>query len=271
MEIEPGFYPDMPFEKYLAIEALSNSGLKKFKTPAHYKAPAKPISSQQQTAFDIGTAFHTATLEPEKYDDQIIVTSKSTVTAGEKKEAAQEGKIILKQPAHENVQGMAGAVRKHPDAGPLVQGGVTELSCFWKDPDFDFLCKLRTDKITDSRVVVDLKSTGDAEDESRGFGSFWKNFFSLWYHWQAYWYLNGLSIASGVPHDDFAFIAVEKDPPYGINVYFADKELLAWAMEEIEPVKLRYAECLEKDEWPCYETGYKWIGKPAWAKQRQEY
>ena len=262
-EMESGFYPNLPFDEYLKVEALSNSGLKKLaKTPAHFKAPAKTPSPQQQTAFDIGTAFHTATLEPEKYESQIIVESTATVTAKQKAAAAEESKIILKQEAHENVQTMAQAARDHPDSGPLLKaGGVTEMSCVWKDEDFSFLCKLRADKITDSRIVIDLKSTTDAEDESRGFGSFWKNFTSLKYHFQAYWYLNGLTIASGVPHDDFAFIAVEKHPPYGINVYYPDKELLVWAMEAIEPLKLKYAECLESRKWPCYETGIKIIGK----------
>ena len=243
MKIDPGFMPKMPKDEYLKVEALSNSGLKKLaKTPAHYKAPEKPPSSQQQPAWDIGTAFHTATLEPDLYDSQVIVTSKAQVTAKEKKDAAEEGKIILKQPAHEDVQAMAEAVRNHPDSGPLVKaGGVTEISCFWKDETYDFLCKLRADKITDGQVVIDLKSTGDAEDQSRGFGSFWKNFIPLNYHGQAYWYLNGISIASGVPHDLFVFIAVEKEPPYGINVFYAEKELLLWAMEKIDPLKEVYA------------------------------
>lgn len=272
-EIAPGFYPGLPFDEYLKVEALSNSGLKKLaRSPAHFKAPQKPPSTQQQAVFDWGTAFHVAALEPDKYDSRVIVTSKKTITAKEKEEARQEGKVIIKEEANADIQGAVEVAREHSDSGPLLKaGGVTEMSCFWKDEGFDFLCKLRADKITDSRVVFDLKSTNDAEDESRGFGSFWKNFFSMGYHRQAYWYLNGLTIASGVPHDDFAFIAVEKEPPHGVNVFYADKELLAWAMEQIEPLKLLYAKCLETGEWPCYETGIKIIGKPAWAKRQELY
>ncbi|MBW2037031.1 MAG: PD-(D/E)XK nuclease-like domain-containing protein [Deltaproteobacteria bacterium] len=264
-----GFHPHMPFDKYLAIDALSNSGLKKLaKSPAHYKAPDKPRTPQQQLALDIGSAFHTATLEPELYDELYCITKTARVSAAERASVKEQGKTLLKQADHSNVQAMARAVREHPDAGPLVQGGVTEISFFWQDPDFGFLCKGRADQITDSRIIVDLKSTADADDQNTGYGAFVKNFFSLGYHQQAYWYLNGVSIASGVPHDQFVFIACEKDPPYGINVYWPDKEVLLWAMEKIEPLKLRYAECLESGLWPSYPTGIKIIEMPGWAKKR---
>lgn len=271
-DVTIGFYPDMPHDEYLKVEALSNSGLKKLmKTPAHFKAPQKPPTSQQQAVWDWGTAFHVEVLEPDKYNNRVIVTSKKTITAGEKKEAAEEGKVIIKEPAHIDIQGAVQAARDHPDSGPLLKaGGVTEMSFFWEDPEYGFLCKGRADKITDSRITMDLKSTGDAEDESRGFGSFWKNFISLRYRFQAYWYLNGLTIASGVPHDRFVFIAVEKEPPYGLNVFEADKEVLLWAMEEIDPLKRLYSECLASNLWPCYPTGIKTIGLPPWAKRKYD-
>jgi hypothetical protein len=267
--MKPGFIPNMPFEEYFKVEALSNSGLRRLKkSAAHFRVPWQP---KDQKVLDIGSAFHTATLEPDRYDSRYAVTDLKLSTKDGKQfqqESVRSGKTIIKQAEHKNIQAMAKAVREHPDAGPLVQGGVSELSCFWIDPDYDFPCKCRLDKITDNMVIIDLKKTQDAEEGSSGFGAFYKSFFSLYYHYQAYWYLTGVSIASSVPHDTFAFIAVEEQPPHGVNVFVPDKEVLVLAMEEIEPLKILYAECLNRNEWPCYPPGPNTIGLPAWAKKQ---
>lgn len=270
--IEPGCYPGMPFDEYLSIDALSKSGLVKLKkSPAHFKTPDKP---RDPKVLEIGQGFHTLTLEgPQKYNKRYAITDlKLSTKAGIafKEQAKAEGRTIFKQQEHDNIQAMAKAVREHPDAGPLVEGGISELSVFWKDPDYGFLCKLRADKVTDGLITIDLKKCQDAEDQSNGFGSFFKSFISLKYHWQAYWYLTGLTIATETPHDYFAFIAVEEQPPHGVNVFYPHKQLLAWALEEIDPLRLLYAECLEKDQWPCYEPGAKWIELPGWARKQME-
>ena len=262
--VKPGIYPDMPFEEYLSIDALSKSGMVKLdRSPAHFKAPEKPRAAKSIHDMDVGHAFHTATLEPELYRSRYAVTGLSLTTkAGKefKEEVEAEGKTLIKQVDHINIQAMAKAVHDHPDASILAESGLSEASFFWIDPGYGFLCKCRADKVTTNRMVPDLKSTGDARREA-----FSKIYFNMKYHWQAYWYLNGISIATGEPHDDFPIVVCERDNPYGVNVFFADPQALLMAMEDIDRLKAIYADCLEKDKWPCYEAGPEYIELPGWA------
>lgn len=266
-EIKPGFYPKMSNEEYHSSKGISKSGLVKLaRSPAHYKAPPLPPTR----ALVVGAAFHTAVLEPEKFKQQYAILPadmKATTKAGIAWKAEQAGKEILSTAEGSNLPGMSKAVRDHPDASALLKYGVVEMSAFWRDPEFSFLCKCRPDFVTDGGIVVDLKSCMDAREFP-----FSKVFFDKLYAWQAYWYLEGLNqavrqgLGKEIDHKDFAFIAVEKLPPYGVNVFFADKDLLLNALEEIEVVKTLYARCLETDTWPCYPDGPKYIELPKWKR-----
>lgn len=258
--MKPGFYTDMPAEEYHATPALSKSGMAQLdRSAAHYKVPV--ISTRPMM---IGSACHTATLEPEKFEEEYVILPKGRRRSGTHD---VDGRLILNHTEGSNLPGMVEAVRNHEDAGPLLSYGQAEMSVFWEDPTYGFLCKARPDWTTDNKIMVDLKKCQDARE-----WPFAKSFFNLKYDWQAYWYLNGAEEASEqatgerVEHKDFAFIAVEEQPPHGVNVFFASKETLVVAMEEIEPIKAKYAECLKSGKWPRYESGPKYIELPNWKR-----
>jgi exodeoxyribonuclease VIII len=64
---------DMPAEKYHAVDALSKSMMTKIlKSPAHYKA-ALDEHQEPSKAMQLGTAIHTAVLEPHLYSQVVAV------------------------------------------------------------------------------------------------------------------------------------------------------------------------------------------------------
>lgn len=179
--MKPGFYSNekLSAEDYHATEALSKSGMVRLaRLPAHFKIPT--ISTRPMM---IGSAFHTAILEPEKFKKEYVVLEEGKKRSGT---VDKRGRIILNHTEGGNLPGMVEAVRSHEDAGPLLAYGVAELSGFWIDPDYGFLCKCKPDWVTDNKIVVDLKSCQDARE-----WPFSKVFFDKKYDWQARWYLNG--------------------------------------------------------------------------------
>ena len=67
-DLTEGWRPDLPIEEYLAIPAMSSSGLQQFRrSPAHYHwSRANPVAETDAMRF--GTAVHTAILEPGLFD-----------------------------------------------------------------------------------------------------------------------------------------------------------------------------------------------------------
>lgn len=122
------------------------------------------------------------------------------------------------------------------------------------------MCKVRLDWYTGLKEVVDLKSCLDASYEA-----FSKAIANLKYHWQAWFYLKGITTVKEVEHTKFIFIAVEKDPPYGVAVYEATEAMLKKAQTQIEPLLDVYAQCLKTDVWPGYRDELQQIDLPRWA------
>ena len=260
--MKPGFYTDMSATEYHATEAFSKSFMTKFdRSPAHAKVPEKPPGSQKVRNMLVGSAFHTTVLEPEKFEKEYVVLPEGKKRVGTHD---ADGRAILNFTEGGDLPGMREAVRNHEDAGPLLSFGQAEVSVFWQDPDYGFLCKARPDWITPNGIIIDLKSTEDAREEA-----FSRTAYNLRYRWQGYWYLNGASIAKGEPHNIFIIIAVEKEPPYGVYVYEVDKEMLLLAMEEIAPLLKKYNQSLKSDIWSCYPPGMKSLELPRWARRRE--
>jgi exodeoxyribonuclease VIII len=257
-------------DNYFSHPGLSKSGLVKMaQSPAHFKAPPKPKSPQQETTLNIGTAFHCAVLEPDKYDlrfDVLPPEMNLTTKAGKELKAKAEaaGKILLKYDDHQNIQSMALAVRHHPGAKMLIESpGPVEEPVYFKDPMYGFDWKIKPDKLTANCMIPDLKSTADAR-----FSEFQRTASNLHYHWSAFLYLWGMTIKTGVPYRDYLFIVVERDMPYGVMIYFASHDMLLQAACEIAPLRKLYADCLEKDQWPAYPVEPQYLELPRWAKMK---
>jgi hypothetical protein len=93
----------------------------------------REVEKESAPAFDIGTFFHTAVLEPEKLNTECVVYS--GVRRGEKWEAFKEAnkhKAIIINTEYENAKKIITAVQNSNVAMGLLSGGKAEVSCFVK-------------------------------------------------------------------------------------------------------------------------------------------
>jgi hypothetical protein len=263
---KPGIF-ELSNEEYHNQPGLNKSALVQLaKSPAHYFEWYHAQEEEPTKAMVIGTAIHTAILEPDKFVQSIIIApqvDKRTKAGKAEWESFQEkakGKIILTQDEADAIAGMKESIYHNIAAYDLLLEGVAEQSVFFKDPVHSFLCKVRPDFYTSDKEVVDVKTCLDASYD--GFSRAIANFK---YHWQAWWYLNGLTAVTGVKHNKFIFLAVEKEPPYAMAIYEATKDMLKIAEHQVAPLLDVYAECLKTDVWPGYYDELQNIELPRWA------
>lgn len=239
-------------EQYHQEDAISKSDLILFnRSPAHYKAKEykKPTP-----AMIFGSATHTAILEPEIYAKEYAVLpedhdGRTTKGKAIKAEIEAEKQIPISFVDVGRIGEMRKSILTHYTASRLIYDkGPAEISGFWVDRATGLECKSRPDKIiSDSQIVVDLKTTEDARLEP-----FMKSLASLKYHWQAAHYLNGVTEITGIPHQDFVVVAIEKDPPYAVAVYRLDNAAVYLAGEEIKILLNEFQECKKDNNWPAY-------------------
>lgn len=264
-----GLHSDMPNETYHRAPGISASGLKAIqRSPAHYKwhrdHPTPPTPAMQ-----LGTAFHSLVLEPDTFDDLYVVAPEDInrrTTIGKEQWAEFEtlavGKTVLKAEQLAHLTRMRDAVMSHPFASILldVESGPAETSGFWINEETKKLCKFRPDKINEPHFsLIDLKTAVDAS-----YSGFAKAVSNFGYMMQAAWYLEGAR-QTGLHAHRFVFIAVEKEPPYGIGIYSLGKSEFQFGDISWQHALTIYAECHDTDTWPCYPPEPRVLTVPAWG------
>jgi hypothetical protein len=246
------------------------------KAPAKYEAwLSGTLPERKGAALDLGKALHCALLEPDLFATHYLVkpdfgdgrfkAAKAAKAAWEEENDAR-GKVILCSADAVAVEGMVRSVHAHPKAGRLLDlsEGSAELTMRWTDPATGIICKGRADRhIARVGACVDVKTCDDASDDA-----FTRSIESFGYQNQNAFYENGFA-AVGAPLACFAFVAVEKEPPYLVNVFLLDDEWRAdgraWATEQLATL----AECLERGSYPGYDTSIRTLSRPAWARRKR--
>jgi len=248
--------------------ALSKGGLVELsRSPAHYKAmldnPQEPTPS-----LIFGTQFHCAVLEPELFAIHYIVEPKvdKRTKAGKEEYAAfqallqEKGQEVISQESLDLIGNMKEALFQSQVASGLLSDGLSEQSIFWHHPKWQFMCKCRPDHInTRHRVLVDIKTTLDASPEA-----FSRAVVNYRYHWQAAHYLEGVNTILEDEYSEFIYIAIEKSPPFAVQIYRIKHDDIYLAQEQIKPLLSRYAECLASDTWPGPPDRIQSLELPQW-------
>jgi len=248
---------------------ISKSGLDLIhKAPAKYYErylnPNAPIKERSK-AFIEGSAFHTSILEPHLFKDEFVPHLPFEGTGSQQKKrqliAMNPGKQLISMETYNMVQRMQESVMKHPVAKQFFNNGFAERVFKWIDPETGVKCKMKPDwYASDQNCMVDLKSADDASPS--GFG---RSAFNYRYHVQAPFYTDG-GIHNGINSDAFIFIAVEKEPPYLVNVTFADNDAMDLGRRTyIEDLKT-YNECKKTGIWTGYEDKITPLELPSWAE-----
>ncbi len=158
-----GIFRNESNEEYHADNGfVSSSALKLLlDDPIRYKAKYidKTLKQESKEVFDIGNAYHTYFLEPDKFKGEYC-----TFTGKQKRgkdweafKAKNEGKIILGNKGWLEVQNLIASTRAHPDHGRLLEG-EPELGFYTTLNDRQV--KVRFDKLNiQLGFGMDLKST----------------------------------------------------------------------------------------------------------------
>lgn len=188
---------------------------------------------KETDALVFGKACHAAILEPEKFAERFAMIpddlnrrTKEGKAAYEKLQADNPGKTLLHEEDYDTIARMMDKVHSHPKARALLKG-KKEKTFLWKDKETGVICRTRPDVFCDDlKTIVDLKTCSDASTRS-----FSHDCAKFLYHIQHAFYLDGINtvqeeLGQKFAYDNFAFVCVEKTPPFGVKVYHLDEEAI---------------------------------------------
>ena len=288
--IEVGWHEGLTMEEYLAIDAMSASGIEQLrKSPLHfryYRDNPKPSTP----AMELGTALHMALLEPLLFEGQYVTLGQCEAQKRSGFPCENQGKFyrdgqsfcgvrghdpgegedmdpvisVLEEDAMADLVGMALAIQAHPRARTFFTGhGNYELTGVWRDEETGVLCKIRMDRdIERSLMIADLKSSRDASPEA-----FRRDASRMGYHRKAAFYRRGCA-ALGRERNASVLIVPENVTPYPVAVYLLDEDDLTATNREITRHLNRYAMCLADDHWPGYGDEMMTLKMPPWAVEQ---
>lgn len=248
------WHEDVPNDIYHAMSGVSSSRLKVFLEDVrefYYQYLSGLYEKERKAHFDFGSAVHDLALLGDKLN--VLEIPKDVLASNGAKsgntwkafEAAHDGAILLKSHEYAALHGCVEAVMNHPVAGKLLsQAGVCERAFMAHDNNLELLTRCKPDKLLDSEIVVDLKTTATGTKASK----FVKNITSFGYHYQEHFYRRVLK-AFGIEVKAFVFIAVQTEPPYTVDCYTLSNEFLALAEVDVENGLIDMADRLRSDDW----------------------
>lgn len=279
-----GMVFDMPMSEYLAVDALSSSGLKLLaRSPWHY---SNRVEIDPTPAMLRGTLAHCAVLEPDAMAQRYVVmpedapkrptkaqweaknpsdSSKSAMAWWTLFQQENAGRELVPYSDYALCQAQLAAIKACPELASLLSTGRGEVSIFWIDPATGIYCKARPDWLPMPNewgvAALDLKTCSD--ESPNGFG---RASARLRYELQDAHYSAGLEIVTGKSGGRFAFGAVTSKPPVLAMPYFLTDEIRQQGREERAELMERLAWCRRENKWPTYGEGFQHVDYPAYAK-----
>lgn len=255
----------MTEKEYRQNPAISRSELFKIsESPEKFKYyqehPEEPTPS-----LVFGQLFHAMALQPNSWNEEFAVfpAVDRRTKEGKQKfldfESESVGKTIVSTDMVEQSAAMCDALHRNEFARKLL-AGEKEKAFFWVDDLTGEECKCRVDCLTelgDNLIVVDLKSTENAETEA-----FMKSAIRYGYDFQSAMYSKGVEVNTG-KKPLFVFIAIEKKPPYAINILQSDKLFIKRGYDVFRELLGIYSECKKTGIWWGYLGRYNQINNLA--------
>jgi exodeoxyribonuclease VIII len=264
-EMNGKFVDGMPNGEYHSLDGISKSGLDKIaRSPAHYRLGLRKPATQNM---HIGTAIHTAILEPDRFDFEYVVIDGDR-RGKEYKEAVKSvgAELVILKKDHKKVLSMRESCHDNFEAMQiLTKPGKAELSAICTDPETGVQIRARFDWLTDCGISLDVKKTQDIRKDK-----FSKSVFDYRYHVQDAMYSFVYQQVTGQPIQAFKFLAVEEEAPNSSKVYelgSLEKEMGAYYFRRDLRV---YAECVNSGKWPHPECGDGVIELSNWAVAQYE-
>jgi hypothetical protein len=255
---EPGIYEltdDEYFGPALASTTLSSTGARELLKPggpARFRYQADTGTVETKRAFDLGHAVHSIALgkgpdvilfpgtgaNPEAWQKQVDKDDVAKLRAA--------GKVPLRPADYTQAYAMAGAVAVHPTASKLLRRGQAERTLIWRDEATGVLCRAKADWLRPDGIV-DVKTAADASEEGLSKAA-WNHGYPV----QAPFYLRGFRDRFPGVEPFFAFIAIEKDPPYLVHVNQLTERAMTWGDRQVSSALEIYRDCQASGVWPGY-------------------
>jgi len=233
----------------------------------------KEIEKESIPAFDIGTYFHTAILEPEKLDSECCVyDGKRIGKAWDEFKEKNKSKAIITANEHATAMTLVNAVksstiamgrigRGRPEVSAFLDVLVTGSDVFTSDSKWvlgkygwdkakekpkkavELKLKVRADLLGHEKFILDLKSTsGNAKSEFL----MKKKISDYNYDLSAALYLDIFTIASGELYDQFIWTFASKD--FGNSKsYVASQTNIQVGRAKWKKAVLNLADCIKND------------------------
>lgn len=279
MDLEPGYYKNLPAADYHASHAISSSTLvHALRSPAHFWAnyignPERQIQTDTE-ALHFGRAAHVYLLERATFGDAYMVTpkvdkrsiaGKAEFSAYQEKAIATGAEIITEDDLA-TIKGMAAALEQFEieETGsgaviPLAQvfaKGKAEESFVWKDPNTGLLLRARTDWRI-GNVVVDYKTARDARPLP-----FRRDVAQRRYYMRAAMYLDGIEAVTGDRPSAFFLLAQEKEAPFAAATYQINPDNLEFGQQQYKAALQSIDRCMQSGKWTGYSRQVQVITVP---------
>ncbi len=245
---------------YTDNEYVSNSMLNNLsgKSPEYFRFimdnPQPPTASMK-----FGSALHMNVLQPEEFSKHYIVSPKFDKRTKQGKADYAEFinnnmfKTVITEEEYLQITQITDKLRNDEDANLMLTQGTKEHIIAWNNEEYDIKCKgmldvYRRDDILGHNYIVDLKTTQDSS-----YYGFSKSMKKFKYYKQAAFYMDAIKAT------EFYIVAVEKNPPYSINIIQIGHDLLDKGREMYNNDLEIYKYCKENNYWPT--QGYDYTDK----------
>jgi hypothetical protein len=211
---------------YSDYEFVTNSqlGLIKQDVRTYKMMRDHPELRKETLPMIFGRAYHVAMLEPNEFDNKVLVFNSATRTTKGYKEfvlANPNAPTIILQKEYDKIMFMQDVLFSHSEVRDLLQKeGEREIANAWKDEDTGVFCKGKAD-YRNGKTLIDLKTTGDGS--FYGFSNSCKKY---GYDRQSAFYMDGFGC------DEFVFITQEKERPYNVSIFYAGDEFIDRGRQE---------------------------------------
>lgn len=249
----------VPAAEYHALPGISITRLKEIRrSPQHY---AWLLDHPRETVpMTLGTAAHTAVLEPERFDRQFAVWDQRAENGNLRPRRGKDwenwlresiGKTSITEDQCQSAMDIAAAVHSTTAAMRYLESGDPEVTMQWSVGPWN--CRGRADwltyKVPDARytspglqihkypVLVGLKTARDCRHFAFGSAAA-----KLGYHLQWAWYHDGYKAITGV-EPKMIEIVVESAPPHAVAVYRIPGDVVDQGREEYKKALDRLDEC----------------------------
>lgn len=224
-ELLTKMYDDSFYYGDLGKLALSSSSLKLLlDSPKTYYYVTKYAKNETTPALRMGHLFHTAILEPEKYEQIKFIDVQSRNTKKFKEAVLEYGDVFTAKERSENER-LVDAMLKNPKAIQLLgksKSEVPEIKDIYGKP-----FRGKADVLKNNGGIIDLKTTVDVKN-------FEKSAYRYKYHVQACIYLELFSTPEKpLTHKDFTFLCIDK-ANLDIGVWQCSEEFIEYGRMELK-------------------------------------